>query len=191
MSNKTKLHQEVIHANTAYVDSFAKGDLPIFPGRHFAILTCMDARLDPAKFAGLNEGDAHVIRNAGGRASDDAIRSLVISHKLLGTTEWFVVQHTNCGMELFNDQIMVDLLTDGLHTAEFDGASWKNPAPTSDNIKPGSNEGRYIKWLTFKGLNDNVKEDVSRIKAHPLVSSAVRVYGYIYDVSKGSLIEVV
>jgi carbonic anhydrase len=191
VSNKTKLHQEVIHANTAYKENFTKADLPIFPGRHFAILTCMDARLDPAKFAGLNEGDAHVIRNAGGRASDDAIRSLVISHKLLGTTEWFVVQHTNCGMELFNDQIMGNLLADGLHTAEFDGTLWKNPAPTSENIKPGSNEGQYIKWLTFKGLNDNVKEDVSRIKAHSLVSSAIQVYGYIYDVSTGSLIEVV
>jgi carbonic anhydrase len=77
----------------------SKGDLALPPARGFAILTCMDARLDPAKYAGLSEGDAHVIRNAGGRASDDAIRSLVISHKLLGTREWFVVHHTDCGME--------------------------------------------------------------------------------------------
>ena len=87
------------------------------PARRFAILTCMDARLDPAKYAGLAEGDAHVIRNAGGRASDDAIRSLVISYKLLGTREWFVIHHTNCGMEIFTDEIMGDLLSASLRTA--------------------------------------------------------------------------
>ena len=95
---------EVIAANKKYASNFgAKKDLALPPARRFAILTCMDARLDPAKYAGLSEGDAHVIRNAGGRASDDAIRSLVISHKLLGTREWFVIHHTNCGMELFTD----------------------------------------------------------------------------------------
>ena len=88
---------EVLSANASYVANFGdKGTLPMPPGRRFAILTCMDARLDPAKFAGLSEGDAHVIRNAGGRASDDAIRSLVISYKLLGTQEWFVIHHTDC-----------------------------------------------------------------------------------------------
>ena len=92
-------------ANNAYAESFDKGDLPMPPGQHFAILTCMDARLDPAKYAGLAEGDAHVIRNAGGRASDDAIRSLVISHKLLSTNEWFVIHHTDCGMETFTNDI--------------------------------------------------------------------------------------
>ena len=89
------------------------------PARHFAILTCMDARLDPAKFAGLSEGDAHVIRNAGGRASDDAIRSLVISYKLLGTREWFVIHHSDCGMEFFTNEVMGDLLARSLETAEF------------------------------------------------------------------------
>jgi carbonic anhydrase len=102
---------EVLKANEAYAENFGeKGKLPLPPGRRFAILTCMDARLDPAKYAGLSEGDAHVIRNAGGRASDDAIRSLVISYKLLGTREWFVVHHTDCGMQLFTDEIMADLL---------------------------------------------------------------------------------
>ena len=95
----TKILDEVLAANARYAENFAdKGNLPLPPGRHFAILTCMDARLDPAKYAGLAEGDAHVIRNAGGRASDDAIRSLVISYKLLGTREWFVIHHTDCGM---------------------------------------------------------------------------------------------
>ena len=103
--------QEVLAANEAYAASFGdKGKLAMPPARRFAILTCMDARLDPAKYAGLAEGDAHVIRNAGGRATDDAIRSFVISTKLLGTREWFVIHHTNCGMETFTDQVMGDLL---------------------------------------------------------------------------------
>jgi len=102
---------EVLSANEQYAASFgAKKELALPPTRGFAILTCMDARLDPAKYAGLSEGDAHVIRNAGGRASDDAIRSLVISYKLLGTKEWFVIHHTDCGMEFFTDQVMRGLL---------------------------------------------------------------------------------
>ena len=110
--------QEVLSANEAYADDFgAKGELALPPARRFAILTCMDARLDPAKYAGLSEGDAHVIRNAGGRASDDAIRSLVISYKLLGTAEWFVIHHTDCGMEFFTDEVIRDLLAQSLETA--------------------------------------------------------------------------
>src|SRR5271167_703987 len=103
----SKILDEVLAANAKYAENFGdKGSLALPPARHFAVLTCMDARLDPAKYAGLAEGDAHVIRNAGGRASDDAIRSLVISYKLLGTCEWFVVHHTDCGMMLFtNDDI--------------------------------------------------------------------------------------
>ena len=107
----SQILDEVLAANADYAADFGnKADLPIPPGRHFAILTCMDARLDPAKYAGLAEGDAHVIRNAGGRASDDAIRSLVISYKLLGTREWFVIHHTECGMETFTDEVMRGLL---------------------------------------------------------------------------------
>ena len=102
---------EILDANEAYAATFGdKSQLALPPARGFAVLTCMDARLDPAKYAGLSEGDAHVIRNAGGRASDDAIRSLVISYKLLGTKEWFVIHHTNCGMEFFTDEVMRDLL---------------------------------------------------------------------------------
>ena len=104
---------EVIRANAQYVEEFGeKGNLPMPPKRRIAILTCMDARLDPAKYAGLLEGDAHIIRNAGGRASDDAIRSLIISHKLLGTRDWFVIHHTDCGMETFNNEIISELLED-------------------------------------------------------------------------------
>jgi carbonic anhydrase len=111
---------EVLAANQSYVASFGeKGALALPPARQFAILTCMDARLDPAKYAGLSEGDAHVIRNAGGRASDDAIRSLVISYKLLGTKEWFIIHHSDCGMEFFTDDVIRGLLASSLETASL------------------------------------------------------------------------
>src|SRR5580700_7859901 len=136
---------EVLQANAKYQQNFGgKGDLALPPNRHFAILACMDARLDPAKYAGLAEGDAHVIRNAGGRASDDAIRSLVISYKLLGTQEWFVVHHTDCGMLLFTNDAMSSLLASSLKTATLDQSGWRD---SGDG--PGSVEGGYIKWLTF------------------------------------------
>ena len=182
----SKILNEVLAANRDYVNDFGdKGSLPMPPGRHFAILTCMDARLDPAKYAGLSEGDAHVIRNAGGRASDDAIRSLVISYKLLGTREWFVVHHTNCGMELFNDEIMRDLLASSLKTASIDASGWHDCCEG-----PGSPEAKHISWLTIKNQEESVLEDVLRIKNHPLVPSNIPVYGYIYDCSTGRLIEV-
>jgi carbonic anhydrase len=133
----SKILDEVLAANAKYAENFGdKGNLPLPPSRHFAILTCMDARLDPAKYAGLAEGDAHVIRNAGGRASDDAIRSLVISYKLLGTQEWFVVHHTNCGMELFTNDDMRSLLASSLKTATLDQNGWRD---SGDG--PGSVEG--------------------------------------------------
>src|SRR5262245_28392318 len=155
----SKVLDEVLAANSRYAESFgAKGKLPLPPARKFAILTCMDARLQPSKFAGLAEGDAHVIRNAGGRASDDAIRSLIISHKLLGTREWFVIHHTNCGMELFTDEVMRDLLTRSLDTASFDGSVWRDTGPG-----PGSTEGQFIDWLTIKEQSRSVSADVERI----------------------------
>src|SRR5271155_940758 len=116
----TKILDEVLAANAKYAENFGeKGNLPLPPSRRFAILTCMDARLDPAKYAGLAEGDAHVIRNAGGRASDDAIRSLVISYKLLGTREFFVIHHTDCGMGFFTNDVIRGLLAASLETAEL------------------------------------------------------------------------
>jgi len=141
--------------------------------------------LNPAKFAGLAEGDAHVIRNAGGRASDDAIRSLVISHKLLGTREWFVIHHTNCGMELFTDDVIGDLLADNLETAKFDGKTWSNPKHGH-----GASAGQFIKWHTIKDQPSSVVHDVRRIREHPLVSKNIPLYGYIYDVHSGNLVEV-
>ncbi|MDD1620482.1 MAG: carbonic anhydrase [Methylococcaceae bacterium] len=181
----SKIHNEVLLANREYVSDFDKGDLAMPPARQFAILTCMDARLDPAKYAGLSEGDAHVIRNAGGRASDDAIRSLVISYKLLGTKEWFVIHHTDCGMETFTDEIMRHLLGSSLKTASIDASGWHDSGEG-----PGSAEGKYIDWLTIKDQAQSVLEDVTRIKSHPLVPGEIPVYGYIYDVKTGRLLEV-
>jgi carbonic anhydrase len=184
----SKIVDEVLSANAAYAANFgAKGELALPPARGFAILTCMDARLDPAKYAGLSEGDAHVIRNAGGRASDDAIRSLVISHKLLGTKEWFVIHHTNCGMELFCDEVMGDLLEDNLSTAALDMSTlkWSNPQHGG-----GCAAGHFIKWHTIKNQEDSVAQDVARVRSHPLVPKYIPIYGYIYDVKTGKLIEV-
>jgi carbonic anhydrase len=182
----SKILDEVLAANTKYAASFGdKGTLALPPARHFAILTCMDARLDPAKYAGLAEGDAHVIRNAGGRASDDAIRSLVISYKLLGTREWFVIHHTDCGMLLFTDDVISGLLASSLKTASVDATGWHDTGKG-----PGSPEGRYVKWLTFSDNAQSVAEDVARIRQHPLVPSDIAIYGYIYDVTTGKLLEV-
>ncbi len=182
----TKIRDEVVHANQRYADSFGdKARLALPPARGFAILTCMDARIDPAKLAGLAEGDAHVIRNAGGRASDDAIRSLVISHKLLGTNEWFVIHHTNCGMELFTDDVMRDLLAQSLATATFDGKRWTDPAGGG-----GSRAGDFIDWLTIKDLADSVVVDVERIRQHPLVPRSIPIHGFVYEVTTGRLVDV-
>lgn len=182
----SKIRDEIVQANRRYADSFGdKAKLALPPARGFAILTCMDARIDPAKLAGLAEGDAHVIRNAGGRASDDAIRSLVISHKLLGTNEWFVIHHTNCGMELFTDEIMRNLLAQSLATASYDGARWSDPGGGG-----GSHAGDFIDWLTIKDRAGSVVIDVERIRQHPLVPGSIPIHGYIYEVTTGQLVEV-
>jgi carbonic anhydrase len=180
------VRDEVLEANEAYAVTFGdKATLALPPARRFAILTCMDARLDPARYAGLREGDAHVIRNAGGRASDDAIRSLVISYKLLGTREWFVVHHTNCGMEFFTDEQMRELLAASLETAELGPDGFRDVGSG-----PGSSEARYIDWLTIDNNIRTVVEDVARIRAHPLVPGSIPIYGYLYDVTSGRLVEV-
>jgi carbonic anhydrase len=177
---------EVLAANAAYVAEFGdRANLALPPARGFAILTCMDARLDPAKYAGLAEGDAHVIRNAGGRASDDAIRSLVISYKLLGTAEWFVVHHTDCGMEFFTDDVMRGLLDSSLETAALGPEGFHDVG-----AGPGSSEARYIDWLTIADREQSVVEDVRRIRQHPLVPGRIPIYGYVYDVRTGGLIEI-
>jgi carbonic anhydrase len=178
--------QEVLAANQRYAAEFGdRARLAMPPARRFAILTCMDARLDPAKFAGLAEGDAHVIRNAGGRASDDAIRSLVISYKLLGTQEWFVIHHTNCGMEFFTNDLMRGLLGNSLETAALTDKGFQDVGKG-----PGSRAGEFIEWLTIRDQEQSVRDDVQRIREHPLVPKSITIYGYIYDVKSGRLLEV-
>jgi carbonic anhydrase len=182
----SKILNEVLAANVRYETGFGeRSKLALPPARQFAILTCMDARLDPAKYAGLSEGDAHVIRNAGGRASDDAIRSLVISYKLLGTKEWFIIHHTDCGMALFTDEIIRGLLRNSLETAQIDANGWKDVG-----AGPGSQEGDFVDWLTFPDETSSVVTDVRRVRNHPLVPKTIPIYGFVYDVKTGRLIEV-
>lgn len=182
----SKILDEVLDANRSYAETFGeKSKLAMPPARQLAILTCMDARLDPAKFAGLAEGDAHIIRNAGGRASEDAIRSLVISYKLLGTKEWFVIHHTDCGMLTFTNDIMRDLLAKSLETARIQEGHWLDVGAGG-----GSAAGEYIEWLTIRDLKQSVVTDVTRIRTHPLVPLTIPIYGYVYDVTNGMLVEV-
>jgi carbonic anhydrase len=156
-------------ANDAYASSFQKGQghLPMPPARHVAVLTCMDARLHPARFLGLAEGDAHVIRNAGGRASEDAIRSLVISEQLLGTNTVVVIHHTDCGMLTFSNDDLRAKIKHDLHA-----------------------NADHIDFLPFKNLEQSVRDDVATIKSSPLIPNSIEVTGFIYDVKSGKLIPV-
>ena len=156
--------QEFIKANEAYAETFQKGHLPMPPARHVAVLTCMDARLHPARFLGLELGDAHVIRNAGGRASDDAIRSLVISQQLLGTNTVVVIHHTDCGMLTFSNADLRGKLKQELNA-----------------------DAEHIDFLPFKDLEQSVRDDVATIKNSPLIPKDVEVSGFIYDVKSGRL----
>ncbi len=159
---------ELLEANKRFTTGFEKGDLPMPPARHVAVLTCMDARLHPERFLGLDIGDAHVIRNAGGRASDDAVRSLIISSKLLGTREFVVIHHTDCGMLTFTSQELQKRLT------EETGA-----------------DASGIEFLTFADLEESVVEDVRRIGESPFIANDIPVSGFVYDVRTGRLKEVV
>ena len=158
---------ELLAANEQYVADFTKGNLPMPPARRVAVLTCMDARLDPAKFLGLGEGDAHVIRNAGGRASEDAIRSLIISYKLLGTHEFLVIHHTDCGMLTFtNGQLQEQLRRDlGANASAVD-------------------------FLPFTDLEESVRHDVKTVRSSPFFPKDIAVSGFVYDCRSGRLREV-
>ncbi len=159
--------QEFLKANKDYAANFQKGHLPMPPARHVAVLTCMDARLHPSRFLGLEEGDAHVIRNAGGRASDDAIRSLVISEQLLGTHTIVVIHHTDCGMLTFSNSDLRAKIKQDIH-ADADS----------------------IDFLPFGNLEQSVRDDVATLKASPLIPDNIEISGFIYDVESGKLIPV-
>lgn len=154
---------------------------PALPSVHrFAILTCMDARIEPSKLAGLRGSDAHIIRNAGARATEDAIRSLVLSYQLLGTREWFVVQHSHCGMALLSE----DLTRELLHGARCEG-----PSGLKISV-PSAREGGQVDELALRDQEQTVAADVARIRNHPLVPAGVPIYGYIYHVETARFVAV-
>ncbi len=155
--------QEFLEANQRYASQFQKGDLPLPPGRKVAVLACMDARLDPARILGLEEGDAHVIRNAGGRAAD-ALRSLIISEQLLGTQTIVILHHTDCGMLTFtNDQIHQKIKQELLADSD------------------------HIAFLPFSDLDQSVRDDIAFLRSSPLIPEQIEIVGFVYDVKTGKL----
>ena len=158
----------LIEANGTFADGFTDGDKGLPPARPVAVLTCIDARLHPERFLGLSIGDAHVLRNAGGRATDDAIRSLVISSWLLGTREFVVIHHTDCGMTHFTDDVLQGMIKE----------------ETGEDVS-------QVEFLSFSDLDASVREDVERIGSLRILPEGVSVSGYVYDVNDGRLREVV
>jgi carbonic anhydrase len=157
---------QLVKNNASYADGFTKGNLPMPPGKKVAILACMDARLDVHKILGLEEGDAHVIRNAGGVATDDAIRSLVISQRLLGTEEIVLIHHTDCGMLTFRDDELKDAIQ------------------KETGIRP------QFALEAFGDLEEDVRQSIRRIEASPYIPKKTNVRGFVYDVRSGKLNEV-
>ncbi len=159
---------EVLEANKAYAEGFKLGNLPMPPARKLAVLACMDARLTVSQLLGLKTGEAHIIRNAGGIATEDALRSLIISHHLLGTQEFMIINHTDCGMLTFRDEDLRKKLRQQTGKAVV--------AP--------------VHFHAFSNLEDNVREQIQRVKSHPWIPSNIPVRGFIYDVKSGKLSEV-
>lgn len=156
----------LVHNNETYAQSFKKGSLPMPPSKHVAVLACMDARLDVHKILGLDEGDAHVIRNAGGVATDDAIRSIVISQRLLGTNEIILIHHTDCGMLTFKDDDV------------------KSQIHAEVGIRPA------FALEAFDDVEADVRQSIARIEASPFIPNKKNVRGFVYDVKTGRLKEI-
>lgn len=159
---------EALKANESFAKEFKLGNLPMPPARKLAIVACMDARLNVEQFLGLKTGDAHIIRNAGGIITDDAIRSLIISHHLLGTQEFIIVNHTDCGMLTFRDEELEAKLESGTSEAA---------------VSPS-------RFHAFSDLEANVRQQIQRVKSHPWIPAGISVRGFVYDVKSGKLTEV-
>ena len=159
---------EVLKANEEYARNFALGHLPLPPARKLAVVACMDARLIVSQILGLKAGDAHIIRNAGGIVTEDALRSLIISHHLLGTQEVIIINHTDCGMLTFKDEDLRARLQQQTGTAAVSPASFQ----------------------AFTNLERNVQEQIQKLKSHPWVPKQISVRGFVYDVKTGKLKEV-
>ena len=157
---------ELVANAERYAADFDRADLPLPPGKRVAVVACMDARLDPARLLGLEEGDAHVIRNAGGVVTDDAIRSLAISQRLLGTEEVMLIHHTDCGMLTFSDD------------------HFRRQVQEETGVKP--------EWAAeaFDDLEEDVRQSIRRIKASPFVPRKDTIRGFVYDVATGRLREI-
>jgi carbonic anhydrase len=159
---------EVLQANEAYAKNFKLGELPIPPARKLAVLACMDARVSVEQFLGLKPGDAHIIRNAGGLATDDALRSLILSHHLLGTQEFVIINHTDCGMLKFKDAALRAQLQE----------------------KTGAIASEPKHFYSFSDLEENLGRQIEKVRAHPWIPKEISVRGFIYDVKSGRLQEV-
>jgi carbonic anhydrase len=160
---------EVLKANEAYAQKFNSGHLPIPPARKLAVLACMDARLVPTEMLGLKIGDAHVIRNAGGIVTEDVLRSLILSHQLLGTQEFIIINHTDCGMLTFKDEDVRSRLAQ----------------------QTGSLPVAPVAFHAFSNLDENVRQQIQKVRSHPWLPKTISVRGFIYDVKGGRLKEVV
>lgn len=159
---------EILEANESYADSFSLSGLPIPPARKLAVVACMDARLMVDQALGLQAGDAHIIRNAGGIVTEDVLRSLILSHHLLGIEEVMVVNHTDCGMLKFHDEELRDRLR------EATGADSETPE----------------RFHAFSDLQENVRRQIQHVKSHPWIPNRISVRGFVYDVQTGRLGEI-
>ena len=160
--------EEVLKANEGYAQNFTLGHLPMPPARKLAVVACMDARLTVEQVLGLKTGEAHIIRNAGGIVTEDALRSLLISHHLLGTQEFMVINHTDCGMLTFKDEELRAKLQQMMGTA---------------TVEP-------VHFHAFSDLEENVRQQIQKVKSHPWIPKHIPVRGFIYDVKTGGLNEV-
>jgi len=185
------IKQAIEQGNAAFVAQFKDGALAIPPAKNAVVVTCMDARIETLSQLGLKLGDVHVIRNAGGRVDNDTLRSLAISWKLLGTNQIYVIHHTDCGMTFFSQDTMENLLASSLETASLTPEGFKDVGKG-----PGTNAGKYVKWLTIapgaEGEAQAVRDDIERVKSSPLIPDTIKksTFGYIYDVRSGKLVEV-